>query len=257
MEQKIGLNMYSLRELCGDANALNRTLDRVAAAGYRYVQVSGIRAVDPDDIASALHEAGLTACATHMSWDRFLNDVNGVIELHKRYGTNHAAVGSLPEEYRTADGVARFVNEAREVVSDLTAAGLDFSYHNHNHEFARSSGVTWIDRLWEYGAPVGIKFELDTYWVAAAGADPAVYVERFGEHMSICHVKDMVVTTDREQRFAPVGSGNLHWPRLFAAIRATPIEFVIVEQDAHYGEDEIENVAASFRFLTANGFSAE
>ena len=257
MQQKIGLNMFSLRELCGDLDGLQRTFDKVAGAGYRYVQISGIRGIDPEDIARAVQSSGLQACATHLSWDRFTDDVQGVIDLHKLYGTIHTAIGSLPAEYNSQDGLSRFLQEARRVLPEIASARMDFSYHNHSHEFAHYDGSTWIDQLFEQGAGMGVKFELDTYWVAAGGADPAAYIRRFSEYMSIVHVKDMAVTADREQRFAPVGSGNLNWPAVFDAIRNAPIEFVIVEQDAHYGGDEIENVARSFRFLQENGFAAE
>lgn len=257
MTAKIGLNMYSLRELCGDLDGLQRTFDEVAKAGYRYVQISGIRSIDPEDIAKAFQASGLAACATHLGWDRFLEDLPGVIDLHKLYGTTHTAIGSLPEEYRTADGVARFVEEARPILPKIAAEGMDFSFHNHNHEFARFGGSTWIDMLFEKGADLGVKFELDTYWVVAGGADPADYIERFAKSMSIVHVKDMIVTTKREQRFAPVGSGNLNWRRIFDGVRSAPIEFIIVEQDDHYGEDRIANVAESFRYLKDSGFAVE
>ena len=257
MTQKIGLNMYSLRELCGSLNDLQRTFDKVADAGYRYVQISGIRDIAPEDIARAFQSSGLQACATHLGWDAFTNDVSAVIDLHKLYGTIHTAIGSLPDDYRSAEGISRFMREARPVLPEITSVGMDFSYHNHNHEFAHYDGRTWIDQLFEQGSGLGVKFELDTYWVAAGGADPAEYIERFSEFMSIVHVKDMIVTSEREQRFAPVGSGNLNWRRIFEAIRNAPIEFVIVEQDAHYGGDHIRNVAQSFRYLNENGFAAE
>ena len=257
MAQKIGLNMYSLRDLCGDLDGLARTFDRVAEAGYRYVQVSGIRDIEPEAIKQAFLASGLKACATHLGWDRFTEDIDAVIELHRLYETNHTAIGALPGGYRGSDGVDRFLREAENVLPAIDAAGMDFSYHNHNHEFVRFDGETWLDALHGRGAGKGVKFELDTYWVVAGGADPAAYIERFGSSMSIVHVKDMQVTVEREQRFAPVGSGNLNWNRVFPAIRDTPIEFVIVEQDAHYGGDPIANVSESFSFLRENGFSAE
>lgn len=257
MAQKIGLNMFSLRELCGDEEQLRRTFDRVAEAGYRYVQISGIRDIEPEIIKDAFTASGLKACATHLGWDRFLEDADAVVELHRLYGTTHTAIGSLPPEYRAEDGVARFLDEARPILPVITSAGMDFSFHNHNHEFARFKGMTWLDALHSQGAGLGVKFELDTYWVAAGGADPAAYVERFASAMSIVHVKDMQVTVEREQRFAPVGAGNLNWERIFPAIRDSPIEFVIVEQDAHYGGDHLDNVARSFAFLRENGFDAE
>ena len=254
MKQMIGLNMYSLRDLCGDKAKLNKTFASVREIGYRFVQISGIAKVEPNDIAAALKANDLGVCATHLGWDRFTDDVDEVIELHKLYGTKHSAIGGLPSEYFSKEGVDRFVSEAKKVLPKLQAAGLDFSYHNHNHEFAHYNGKPWIDLLFEGGASIGVKFEVDTYWVTAGGADPAEYVRRFGKSMSILHVKDMVVTPKREQRYAPIGSGNLNWPRIFDEVRKSPIEFVIVEQDGHYDNDPLENVAESFRFLREQGF---
>ena len=253
MTQKIGLNMYSLRDLCGDESALNDTFASVRKIGYRYVQISGISSVEPDAIANAMRANDLAACATHLSWDRFTDETDAVIELHRLYGTTHSAIGGLPQEYFSTDGLTRFVEEATDVLPKLRAAGLDFSYHNHNHEFAHYEGAPWIDGLYKLGAPLGINFEVDTYWVVAGGADPVAYMNRFGESMSIIHVKDMIVTPKREQRFSPVGSGNLNWAGIFEVVRSAPIEFVIVEQDTHYDDDPLRNVEASFSFLAKSG----
>jgi sugar phosphate isomerase/epimerase len=257
MKQNIGLNMYSLRDLCADEAALDATFAAVRKIGYRYVQISGIKNVEPPAIAASLERNGLGVCATHLGWDRFTTDFDGVIGLHRLYGTTHSAIGGLPPEYFSIEGLARFAAEARDVLPKLQAAGLDFSYHNHNHEFAHYDGKPWIDRLFELGSPLGVGFEVDTYWVTAGGADPAEYVRRFAKSISILHVKDMIVTPKREQRFAPVGSGNLNWTRIFDEVRKAPIEFVIVEQDAHYENDPLENVASSFEFLKRSGFTAE
>lgn len=257
MAQKIGLNMYTLRELCGNAAALRDTFGKVREAGYRYVQISGLASVDPADIADAMREHDLKACATHLSWDLFLDDLPKVIELHKLYGTTHSAIGGLPDVYRSSEGAKRFVDEAGPVIPKLAEAGLDFSYHNHNHEFVKLDDRTWLDTVHDSAAGIGIKFEIDVYWVVAGGADPAEYIERFSNEMSIVHMKDMSVTWAREQRMCAVGSGNLNWKRINEAVRAAPIEFVIVEQDSHYDGDPIRNVADSFTFLMDSGFSGE
>ena len=255
--QKIGLNMYSLRKLCVDEKSLREVFAKVSDAGYRYVQLSGLNQIDPEEIAGAMRDRGLRACATHLNWDRFTEDVDAVIDLHNLYGTTHSAIGGLPKEYLSYEGAQRFVREAARVIPVLEKAGLDFSYHNHNHEFVRIEGKTWIDHVHDLSQEVDIKYELDLYWIAAGGADPAQYVERFATAMSIIHVKDMIVTANREQRFAPVGCGNLNWPRIFTEMRKTPVEFVIVEQDEHYDEDPIENVAKSYEFLATNGIAQE
>ncbi len=249
--------MYTLRDICGDKTMLNNTLASVREIGYRYVQVSGIPNSDPETIAAAIRGNDLKACATHMAWDDFLKDTDAVVKLHELYGTNHSAIGSLPDEYRSGEGIIRFAEEAEQVLPKIERSGLDFSYHNHSHEFAHYNGRTWIDQVYERCSPLGMNFEIDTYWVAAGGADPAAYLERFSNSLSIVHVKDMMVTPSREQRYAPVGSGNLNWIRIFESIRSAQVDYVIVEQDAHYDDDPLRNVAASFNFLEQAGFSAK
>ena len=257
MAQKIGLNMYTLRELCKTVAALNDTFAKVREAGYRYVQISGIGEVDPEDIAEGLRKNDLKACATHLGWDRFVEDLPEVVALHQLYGTDHSAIGGLPREYLSLDGIDRFTREAQVVIPELEKVGLDFSYHNHSHEFLRFDGRTWLDRVRDSTRDIGVKFEIDVYWVVAGGADPAEYVESFANEMSIIHMKDMIVAPNREQKMAPVGSGNLNWKRINQSVKSAPIEFVIVEQDSHYEDDPIDNVAASFSFLEKCGYSAE
>ena len=257
VKQKIGLNLYSVRDRCSTPAALSSTLRDLYAIGYRYVQISGIDDMEPDSVARAMADSGMQCCGTHIPWEMFVDQIDRVIALHRLYGTRHAAIGALPQEYWTADGAKRYVDEARVVIPALTDAGMDYSHHNHDHEFVRFDDRTWIDYVFDSASPFGMKMELDTYWVVAGGADPAEYIARFGAAMSIVHVKDMSIAGRHDQRFAPIGSGNLNWNRIFPAIRDTPIEFVIVEQDTHYDDDPMENVAKSFRYLVANGFARE
>jgi sugar phosphate isomerase/epimerase len=255
LDQIIALNIYTLRDLCEDATHLETVLKELRTIGYRYIQTSGIGRIAPEKILDAMENAGMRCCGTHLGWEEFVRDIDEVIALHKLFGANHTAIGSLPPEYHSQEGAERYLAEARDVIPALTDAGMDYSHHNHDHEFVRLDGTTWIDYVYQAGASFGMKFEIDTYWVVAGGADPATYIERFSDAMSIVHVKDMVVAGRRDQRFAPVGHGNLNWPRIFAAIRNAPIEYVIVEQDAHYDDDPMENVALSYDFLREHGFA--
>jgi sugar phosphate isomerase/epimerase len=257
VDRRIGLNLYSVRELCPDPAALESVLRALHDIGYRYVQISGLGQMEPDQIAAAMSNVGLKCCGTHIPWETFVDDIDEAIAVHRFYGTNHTAIGMLGPEYWTREGADRYVEEARRVIPDLATANMDYSHHNHDHEFIRYGGRTWLDYVYQQASPAGMKFELDTYWVVAGGADPAEYISRFGDSMTIVHLKDMSIAGRGDQRFAPVGSGNLNWPRIFDAIRRTPIEFVIVEQDTHYDDDPIQNVASSFRFLRENGFAQE
>jgi len=202
-----------------------------------------------------VQDNGLTVAATHMSWDRFLNDLDAVIEEHLLWECPHPAIGGLPAEYRSIDGLKRFVDELAPITENLAQVGMDFSYHNHNHEFVKYDGKTWLQRLLENSDANLLKFELDVYWVQAGGADPTLWVEKCAGREPLLHLKDMIVTREREQRFAEIGEGNLNWPAILDAAAKGGVEWYLVEQDQCYDRDPFESLAISYRNLVAVGLS--
>jgi len=130
---------------------------------------------------------------------------------------------------------------------------MDFSYHNHNHELAKYGGRTWLDMLYSEIPPSVLKAEIDVYWIQAGGGDPAWWVKKCAGREPLLHVNDMIVTPDREQRFAEIGEGNLNWPAIMREAQAGGVEYYLVEQDRTYDRDPFESLAISFRNLKAMG----
>jgi len=95
----IGAQLYTCRDLCQTADDLAQTLQAVAKMGYTTVQISAIGAdIDPNDVAKILADNRLTCRATHMGWDKFLSDLDGVIATNKLWGNPHTAVGGIDLE---------------------------------------------------------------------------------------------------------------------------------------------------------------
>ncbi|MCG3179264.1 MAG: hypothetical protein BIFFINMI_01598 [Phycisphaerae bacterium] len=250
---RIGAQLYTLRDFCKTIDGVAASLKKVADIGYREVQVSGFGPVDPKAVAKALADNGLACVSTHLSWDRFRNDLDAVIEEHKLWKCTHPAIGGLPGDYRSADGVKRFVDELRPIAAKLAAAGMDFSYHNHNHELVKYNGRTWLASLYELAGPDVLKAEIDVYWITAGGGDPADWIRRLGPRQPVVHFKDMAITPEREQRFAEVGEGNLNWRAIIDACRSVGVRHALVEQDKCYDRDPFESLAISYRNLKAMG----
>ena len=249
----VGAQLYTVREYTQTLDDLKETLKKVAAAGYTAVQVSGFGPIDPKDVASLMQDNNLTVAATHVAWPRFQNDLDAVIEEHKLWGCEHPAIGGLPKDYYAADGVKRFKYELTPIAEKLAAEGMDFSYHNHNHELARYGGKTWLSMLYEEIPGDVLKAEIDTYWIQTGGGDPTLWVAKCGGREPLLHLKDMMVTPDREQRYAEIGEGNLNWPAIFEAAEAGGVEYYLVEQDRCYDRDPFESLAISYRNLKAMG----
>ncbi|MEI7836818.1 MAG: sugar phosphate isomerase/epimerase [Planctomycetota bacterium] len=258
----LGAQLYSCRQYCQTLPDIAQTLQKVRAIGYTAVQISGFGPVAPQAVAQLVTDCGLTVAGTHMSWASFLTDVDAVIETHRLWNCTHAAIGALPEEYRCAEGLERFLAELPPVAETLLAAGIDFSYHNHAHEFMRIGPTgkeggrkTWLAELYDRADPRHLKAELDTYWIVAGGGDPAAWIRRCAGRQPLLHLKDMVIAPDRSQRFAPIGEGNLHWPAILAAAADSGVQWYLVEQDDCYGESCFDVLETSYRNLQAMGLS--
>ncbi len=250
----VGAQLFTLREFTKTAEDLARTFDKVRAIGYHTVQVSGIGPIAPETVGKLLSDSGLSCVATHVGWPRFLGELDQVIAEHRLWGCVHAAIGGLPGEYRSLDGLRRFVDELGPVAAKLAEAGMDFSYHNHNHEFIPVDGEPWLARLYETAPADVLKAELDTYWVQAGGGDPAAWIRKCAGRAPLLHLKDMTVAEGREQRFAPIGEGNMNWPAILEAAEAAGVEYLLVEQDNCYGRDPFDCLASSYAQLRAWGY---
>lgn len=254
---RIGLQLYSLREFETTEADFAATMKRVADIGYRTVQLSGVTNVDVRAIDRITRDHGLEIAATHVGWPRLLSDLDTVIQEHHLWNCRHTAIGSLPAEYYTREGIERFDAELQPIAKRLSAESLTFSYHNHSHELIRFGDETWLELLYREISDAALKAELDVYWLTHGGGDPAHWVRSYAGRQPLLHLKDMRVTLDREQQFAPVGSGNLNWPAILAAAEAAGVEYAFVEQDEFFdGRDPFDEVKASFDFLVAAGLHA-
>jgi len=153
-----------------------------------------------------------------------------------------------------AEGYRRFVGEFQPVIARLKAAGIQFGYHNHAHEFIRSpNGLRPFDVLVNEGGP-DLMMEIDTYWVAQAGANPAKWLRKCAGRIPVIHDKDMLVVEKNDTDMCPVGEGNLEWDEIIAACEAGGTKWHAVEQDRTLkGRDPFDCLKSSFDFLTAQG----
>jgi sugar phosphate isomerase/epimerase len=251
----VGAQLYTVRKFTQTIAGIEDTLKKVSDLGYTTVQLSGHGQVDPGKLAKVIERSGLKVAATHIGWHRLLDDLDAVIEEHRMLRCEHPAIGSLPAEYLCEEGINKFADEVKGVAERLAAAGMDFSYHNHNRELARcSDGKTWLETLYDTIDPRHLKAEIDTYWIQAGGGDPAEWVRRCSGREPLLHLKDMLITLDGQVRMAEVGEGNLNWAQILEAADEGGVEHLLVEQDDTYERDPFESLGISYRNLRKMGY---
>jgi sugar phosphate isomerase/epimerase len=254
---RLAAQLYTLRNYTGTAEGFEDVLGLCHGIGYEGVQLSAVGCMNGDvplvDAARArelLDAHGLECCATHRPWARLAEATDEEIEFHRTLRCDYAAIGGLWDGNDAAT-YRRFMDTARPVVTALKGAGIRFGYHNHSHEFARDpeSGRPCYDILIDEGGP-DLMMEVDTFWIAHAGADPAEYLRRCSSRIPVIHVKDCEVVPEVGPVMAPVGEGNLNWPAILAACREGGVEWLVVEQD-ECRRDPFDCLNSSFRFLSA------
>lgn len=252
----LGVQLYTLREFCKTAGDFAETLKKVRQIGYTAIQISGIGPIDEAEVATIVADNGLTVAGTHMGWSDFVSNTDKVINKHKLWKCNHAAVGMLPAEYYTQAGMKKFIDELASVAPKLATEGIDFSYHNHCVEFVKYDGKVMLEELYEKASPQMLKAELDTYWIQAGGGNPEAFIRKIGPRQPLLHLKDFGMAEGEWQpRTVEIGQGNLNWPEILKAAEEVQAEWYLVEQDNTYGRDPFESVKISYDYLKSLGLS--
>ena len=248
---QLAAQLYTVRDFTNTPADITTTMKKVKQLGYDAVQCSALGVIDAHELKRIVDGEGLTICATHTDYGRMRNEPQAVIDEHNLWGCKHAAIGGLPQEYRSAEGYARFAKDASEVAKRLAEGGLTFSYHNHSFELERFNGRTGLEILYEDSDPKYFNSELDTYWIQHGGGDSAAWIRQLKGRAHIIHLKDMVMD-GRTQLFAEVGEGNLNWSAILDACKEADVEWYIVEQDTCQ-RDPFESLGISLRNLKEMG----
>ncbi|WP_342440125.1 sugar phosphate isomerase/epimerase [Paenibacillus sp. FSL L8-0436] len=245
----IAAQMYTLRDFTKTAEDLRAAFQKLKVMGYQAVQISGMGPIDPQLVKQYADEAGLTICATHVPWNRLVNDLDALAAEHKLWNCKYIGLGGLPGEYQSSqEGYRTFAKLASGIARTLKEEhGLQFVYHNHDFEFERIDGVTGMELLLQESDPEVFGFELDMYWVQAGGANPVDWVHKVKGRMQVMHLKDMAIIS-RGQVFAEIGEGNMNYEAIIEAGRETGVEWFVVEQDV-CRRDPFESLEISLKYL--------
>lgn len=247
----LGAQLYTVREFTKTPADVRRTFQKVRDIGYEAVQVSGLGPIEPEELKEIAAATELKIVATHIAYQRIVDEPEAVIAEHKLWDCPHVAIGGMPKEYRSGEGFHKFAVEASQAVRPLIEAGLSFSYHNHSFELERFGDRLGLEIVYEDSDPAMISAEIDTYWIQHGGANPVTWLRRLRDRMKIVHFKDMAIV-DGKQVFAEVGEGNLEWPQIIEACRDAGVEWYLIEQDICQ-QDPFESLATSFRNLQELG----
>lgn len=254
--------LYTIRHEATSPAALADGLQRLRDIGYRGVEAAGVPLLEgPEPAISAretkrmLDDAGLICVGAHARWREIRDDTTAVIDRLHELDCSMISIPAFVDEFDRFEPASyvTFAGEAALVAQVLGEHGIRLGYHHHAHEFLRfgDDRRTMFDVLVDEPS---LALEIDVYWAAFAGVDPAGLIERLPGRVPLLHCKDLEMIRDDEAGarpfYAPVGEGNLGWERILAASHAAGTEAWVVEQDQCL-RDPFDCLRSSFEFLRA------
>lgn len=251
----LGAQTYTVRDYTQNERDFRETMKRIAAIGYKCVQLSAIGNIPVQVQREVCDENGLKIVLTHTNADRMINDPEGVIRDHEILGCDYIGIGMMAPKYQTAEWIDQFARDFLTPAKKMRDAGKLLMYHNHNIEWTKlADGRRIMDVLLEQMPADVMGFTLDTYWVQAAGADVLEWIDILQDRIPCVHLKDMAVQ-GFEQRMAVVGEGNLNFPKILAKLQAlNKTKYMLVEQDKCYGESPFDCLQRSYNNVKEMGY---
>jgi sugar phosphate isomerase/epimerase len=166
-----------------------------------------------------------------------------------------------PEERAGVDDYKKLADEFSSHGEKMSKYGLQFVYHNHGYEHATKDGQTPMDILLTRCDAKYVKFELDIFWMTAAGASPVEYLKNYPGKFKLMHIKD----AKEPIRFAGDGGTPEQWMELFPKMsdpgtgvleikaivdqaRVSGVEHFFLERDL--APDPMTTLKNSFKFLS-------
>lgn len=234
----VALQLYTLRDIASKDFA--GTLKHVSEIGYAGVEFAGYGEMQAKELKKLLGDLNLKPAGSHVSIETLTTDLKKVIDYNLEIGNSFIVCPW--QKYDAKSDFISFAKTLNDIGKQCHDSGLKLCYHNHAHEFERFDGVYGLDLLFENTDPDLVDFEIDTYWLKYAGADPISYIRKFGKRGSLLHLKDM----ERVGRdFAEIGTGIMDIRGIISIAQLIGTQWLIVEQDK-CKRDPLESVKISF-----------
>lgn len=253
----IGLQVYTLRDqLKADAPG---TMKAMAEAGYKQAELYGFPKCD--DLIKAAKDNGLKVNSCHFEWETAVNpsdegfsDFKKIVEKAKGINLGHLVVPYLHDKDRKdLDGYKRVAGNLNKAAVIAKEAGIQLAYHNHSFEYQPMGGSNGYEVFIKEFAPE-MKFEVDVFWVQAAGIDPVGLIKKLKDRVSQLHLKDLKKGLELpiyggmpKEAFKELGNGMIPMEPVIEAGRAAGVVHCHVEQDQ--SPDPIASIQESMKYL--------
>lgn len=248
--KSFGLQLWTLRdEMPKDTLGV---LKQVASFGYSHVEsFEGPKGMfwgmKNTELKKHITDLGMTMYSSHFgSMDNFEKKVADAAEIGMKYLTMAwEGPGKTIDDYKK---LAEDFNKKGELCKKN---GLRFAFHNHDYTFRPLQGQLAQDILLNNTDPALVDFEMDIYWVVAAGQDPEAWFKKYPNRFRLCHIKDRAKNsgTDDGKNSVDLGTGIIDYAKVLKTAKANGMKYFIAEQEAYPNGTPLDAVKVNAGYL--------
>jgi sugar phosphate isomerase/epimerase len=247
----VGVQLWTLRnEIAADAAG---TLKRVAEIGYAGVELWFQNWPQAAELKKMLTDNNLQVASAHVSLKEMLDEFPRVADYHRTIGNRTLVIPYIPNFAQlNDDGWRKTIADVRHVARAGTEAGFQVLYHNHDFEFTNRVGDTEVfDQIFGTIEPEFLGAEIDVFFVADVGRDPAVLLRKFDGRLKRVHLKEKSKPGSKAKN-TELGRGTIDWPAVLKAAAEAGTEWYLVEQNCE-DRPALESIRISFDYLKSLG----
>lgn len=241
-----GLQLYTLRDVIGDDP--EGVIRQVAEFGYKQIesyegQDGMYWGMGNTGFKSFLDDLGLTMISSHSNvFDDFERKAEEAAEIGVEY-----LVSPWIGPQDTIDEFKEYADRFNEAGQIAQNAGIKFAYHNHAYTFEELEGEFPQDVLMENTDPDLVEFQMDIYWVVAAGHDPVEWIQKYPGRFTSSHIKDLMNGDEPESTI--LGNGSIDFPAIVDVAKNNGMKYYIVEQEAYTDTTPIDSVGENAEYM--------
>lgn len=184
--KEFAIQLYSVKD--ETAKDFPGALKHLGEIGYTGVEFAGYGGIAAKEMKGYLDAYGLRSVGTHAGLDRITEHLDEDLEYNSVLGTKYIIIPWATMD--TRDDALRLAELMNKANDKIQAAGFEFGYHNHAHEFKKDCDEYLMDILYA-NLDKKIMMELDLYWAACADVDYIAYMEKHKGILKLLHVKQI------------------------------------------------------------------
>ncbi|WP_281613036.1 sugar phosphate isomerase/epimerase family protein [Flammeovirga sp. SubArs3] len=265
---KIGLQLWTVRhELEKNPECC---LQKLYELGYR--RFEGMHLQQVASLQEYTSNIGLEIKSSFFQWPYLTNNwalankrgihkINGIetidalIDFANQLGINHLTLGYLLEEERSIDDFKKWADALNQMGEKCKEANITVSYHHHAFEFIEDNHTTPFQILIDRLENELVKFEIDVFWLKAAGVHPIQMLKNLEHRVSSIHLKDIHSFHEKryddqkmpQDQYVPLGKGIIDFPTILQEAERQKVSRYFIEQD--YSQDTYESIKTSLMYI--------